>query len=434
MNTAYVTYRNEAPYPFCPGCSHSMVLDQLNAALVKLQVDPMKVVIVSDIGCSGLSDQYFNTNAFHGLHGRALTYATGLKLANPDLKVIAIMGDGGCGIGGHHLLNAARRNIGVTTLVLNNFNYGMTGGQHSVTTPHGGKTSTTQYGGIERPLDIAGTVALNGASFVVRTTAFDKELPSFITEAIQKDGFSLLDIWELCAAYYVPNNTFTRRALDSLFATLGYRTGIVHRDERKEYTRSYSEQRTLDKPTLKGRLLETKYSSTLNRPVRILIAGAAGQKVMSTAALLGTGAVLSGLNATRRDDYPVTVMTGHSVSEIILSPNEVYYTGIDRPNIFIALAKEGMKTTRRQFEAMSKEDTLYVRRDLLPMSTPARTIPMDIERTSRKEVAVTAISAVLRHSNLYPLDAFREAIRIIQRPALAEDSLKAVDKSPILTG
>jgi Pyruvate/2-oxoacid:ferredoxin oxidoreductase gamma subunit len=127
-------------------------------------------------------------------------------------------------------------------------------------------------------------------------------------------------------------------------------------------------------------------------------------------------------------------MTGHSISEIILSPNEVYYTGIDRPNIFIALAKEGMKTTRRQFEAMSKEDTLYVRRDLLPMSTPARTIPMDIERTSRKEVAVTAISAVLRHSNLYPLDAFREAIRIIQRPALAEDSLKAVDKSPILTG
>ena len=138
------TYRNERDYPFCPGCGHGLILNQLNAALVKLGLDPTRVVIVTDIGCQGLGDQYFATHAFHGLHGRSIAYATGIKLADPDLKVIVIMGDGGTGIGGAHLLNAARRNIGLTVLVFNNFNFGMTGGEHSVTTPPGGVTATTR--------------------------------------------------------------------------------------------------------------------------------------------------------------------------------------------------------------------------------------------------------------------------------------------------
>ena len=118
------TYLNEGmlPYPFCAGCGHGKILDQLDAALVELRFDPKQVVIVTDIGCCGLSDRFFVTNAFHGLHGRSVTYASGIKLANPDLKTIVLMGDGACGIGGHHLISAARRNIGVTVLVFNNLN------------------------------------------------------------------------------------------------------------------------------------------------------------------------------------------------------------------------------------------------------------------------------------------------------------------------
>jgi len=180
------TYLDESllPYFFCPGCGHGVITDHLNAALIKLQLDPHKVVIVTDIGCSGLTDKYFTTNAFHGLHGRSVTYATGIKLANPDLKVIVLMGDGGCGIGGHHLINAARRNIGVTVIVFNNFNYGMTGGEHSVTTPPGGLTSSTPYGTLEQPMDICQTVAVNGATFVARTTVFDKTIPDLLAKAI----------------------------------------------------------------------------------------------------------------------------------------------------------------------------------------------------------------------------------------------------------
>ncbi len=194
------TYRNERDYPFCPGCGHSLVLNHLNTALVKLGVDPHRIALVTDIGCQGLADQYFVANAFHGLHGRSLAYATGIKLVDPDLKVFVLIGDGGTGIGGAHLLNAARRNVGMTVLVMNNFNFGMTGGEHSVTTPPGGVTVTTRKGNLERPLDICATVAVNGAGYVWRGTAFDRELPDVIVEASNSESFALLDIWELCTA------------------------------------------------------------------------------------------------------------------------------------------------------------------------------------------------------------------------------------------
>lgn len=429
MTEQYVSYRNSQPYPFCPGCSHSIVMDHLNVALVKLQLDPHKIVIVTDIGCAGLSDQYFNTNAFHGLHGRAATYATGLKLANPDLKVIVIMGDGGCGIGGHHLINAARRNIGITVLVLNNFNYGMTGGQHSVTTPHGGVTSTTRLGNLERPLDIAGTVATNGATFVARTTSFDTSLPQLIRQAVENDGFSLLDIWELCAAYYVPNNAFKRAQLEESISRLGFRSGIIHQEPRAEYSQSYRKMISSEIGRVEKRTeLKPLFKSKVDRPIRIIIAGAAGQKIGSTASVLGTAAVLSNLWATKRDDYPVTVMTGHSVSEIILSAEEIFYTGIEKPDIFIALASEGMKVCRRQFDSLTSASTLYIRKDLLPVQTPARIVQLDLSRIPRKETALAAIAAIMEESRILPQDALKEAIRITQRPQIADESIRALER------
>jgi len=125
----------QRPPIFCPGCSHEKVVSALDNALQRLDLQGNQVVIVTDIGCSGLFDTFFHTHALHGLHGRALTYATGLKMACPELHVIVIMGDGGLGIGGAHVISSSRRNLDLTLLVLNNFNYGMTGGQCSLTTP-----------------------------------------------------------------------------------------------------------------------------------------------------------------------------------------------------------------------------------------------------------------------------------------------------------
>ena len=428
------TYLDEAllPYFFCPGCGHGIITDHLNAALVKLQLDPHKVVIVTDIGCCGLADKYFTSNAFHGLHGRSVTYATGIKLANPELKVIVLVGDGGCGIGGHHLINAARRNIGVTVVVFNNFNYGMTGGEHSVTTPVGGVTSSTPYGQLEHPMDICQSVAVNGASFVARTTSFDKGLPELLVNAIQNDGFSLVDIWELCTAYYVPNNRFSKCLLEKTLTAFNFPTGIIYQSARPEYSQAYRQSVAdqLGKTPLPARPILPKYKSDLDRRVGIVIAGAAGKKINSAATLFCRGAVLSGLWATQRNDYPVTVKSGHSVSEVILAPDEIGYTGIIKPEVLLLLFKEGLTAMRSQLAVMTETDTLIISDDIPPVQTLAKLIPIDFKQTgrwaNRKEYwAMIALAKALCELQIYPLEAFKEAVFV--RSEFAEDNLAAVE-------
>jgi 2-oxoglutarate ferredoxin oxidoreductase subunit beta len=432
--TVNKTYLDEAllPYFFCPGCGHGKITDHLNTALVRLQLDPKKVVIVTDIGCSGLADRYFTTHAFHGLHGRSVTYATGIKLANPELKVIVLMGDGGCGIGGHHLINASRRNIGVTVVVFNNFNYGMTGGQHSVTTPAGGLTSSTPLGQLEQPMDICQTVAVNGASFVARTTSFDQGLPDLLVSAIQNEGFSLVDIWELCTAYYVPNNKFSKSLLESTLAAYDFPIGIIHQGTRPEYSRAYRQSvaREAGKVPMPSRSIQQKYKSDLNWRIGIVIAGAAGKKINSAASTLCRGAVLSGLWATQRNDYPVTVKSGHSVSEVVLSPEEIGYTGITEPNVMLLLFKEGLGKVRSQLAAMDENGLLFVNRELLPIQSKAKIIPLDFRQAGRfankKEFwAIIGLTKVIEVMKLYPLEAFMETVSA--RAEFAAENLAAVE-------
>lgn len=436
MLQSITTYRNleRARYPFCPGCGHGFVLDHLNAALVKLQLDPLKTVVVTDIGCVGMSDQYFDVNAFHGLHGRAITYATGIKLANPDLKVIVLMGDGGTGIGGAHLLNAARRNIGITVLVFNNLNFGMTGGEHSVTTPHGGITATTRGGNLERPLDVCATVAVNGAAYVFRGTSFDKDLPDRIAEAVQTPGFALLDIWELCTAYYVPNNDFSKTALMQTMQGLNLSAGVLQRADHPELSQAYREQSAGARgaPRRAGEPIEQKYDSGLSAATRIILAGAAGGKVRSTGSALALGGMYSGLWATQRDDYPTTVMSGYSVSEVILSRDEILYMGIEKPDLLAIITPEGLTQVPRQLRAMDESQTVYVVPELADqIETRARKMVFDfrVVKPSKKSLAVMTTAAIVRHANLYPLAAFREAIGAGQRAEIAAENLKAVDAS-----
>ena len=432
------------PMPFCPGCGHRTILQALDRALVSLQWERSSLVIVTDIGCVGLSDRYFDTHAFHGLHGRSITYATGIKLANPDLHVVVLIGDGGCGIGGNHLINAARRNVGVTVLVANNFNFGMTGGQHSVLTPHQAITSTTRMGNPERPLDLCATVGVCGAGFVARSTVFDKELDELIAKALQHDGFALVDIWELCTAYYAPNNRFGKKDMSELLEFGGWATGILAQNDRPEYARAYHQQaaREQGKPADSGRPLEPRFTTGLDRRLKVMIAGAAGGKVRSTGHLLGRGAVLSGLYATQRDDYPVTVMTGHSVCEVILDREPIGYTGITRPDVLIWVAEEGRAKARARLAAMTAEDRAYVAADLLdenvPLDTQAQIIPLEYGkldfRVRRANRTILALGAVLRREAWYPFEALEAAVRETQREEIAALNLEALEVSEGLLG
>ena len=417
--------------PFCPGCGHAVVVTALDKALVNLQLDPRETVIVTDIGCIGLSCRYFETNAFHGLHGRSITYACGLKLARPELTVITLMGDGGCGIGGTHLLNVARRNIGIKLIVANNFNYGMTGGQHSVTTPSDGITQTTPRGNIEAPMDLCATAAAAGASWVYRTSMFDQSLPDVITEALRQPGFAMVDIWELCTAYYMPSNSLRKKELLALSDSLGMSLGLQACRTRPEYSTRYRELYPPGKAVSRKRqIIKPQFSNSLTGPCSIVMAGSAGQKVKSAATLFAEAAIYSGLHATQKDDYPIPVQTGHSVTEAIISPERIDYTGIEWPDILIVISEDGLMKVRAQIQSLPASALIFAEESLtLPHTNAAvRRYPFaEIGRkVSKLSVAVGAFATVIRDAGLFPVEALATAIRTFQRESIAEVNLRAL--------
>jgi len=192
------------PHIWCPGCGLGLILNCFIRSLLKSGLDLDKVVVVSGIGCTGRAAGYIRLDSFHTTHGRAIPFATGLKLANPELKVVVFSGDGDLvAIGGNHFIHAARRNIDMTVVCVNNFIYGMTGGQLGPTTPLTARTTTTRLGNIEEPFNIPYLAAASGAVYVARwTTAQVRRLEKAITEALLKKGFSLVEVISPCPTYY----------------------------------------------------------------------------------------------------------------------------------------------------------------------------------------------------------------------------------------
>ncbi len=192
------------PHIWCPGCGLGTSLTCFISALRKSGLDLDKVAVVSGIGCTGRVAGYVKLDSFHTTHGRAIPFATGLKLANPELKVIVYSGDGDLiGIGGNHFIHAARRNVDITVICVNNFNYGMTGGQVGPTTPMQARTSTSPYGNFEHPFNLPYLAAGSGAVYVARwTTLHVRRLEKSISEALHKRGFSFLEVVSPCPTLY----------------------------------------------------------------------------------------------------------------------------------------------------------------------------------------------------------------------------------------
>ena len=192
------------PHIWCPGCGNGIVLNCFVHALDELKFDLDKLVVVSGIGCIGRTAGYVNTDSFHTTHGRALAFATGVKLANPELEVVVISGDGDLfAIGGNHFIHAARRNMGIKVLCANNLNYGMTGGQQGPTTPLESFTTTSPYGSIENPFNLVHLAAASGSTYVARwTTLHVRRLTQSIKKMLQKKGFSFVEVLAQCPEIY----------------------------------------------------------------------------------------------------------------------------------------------------------------------------------------------------------------------------------------
>ncbi|WDP92588.1 MAG: 2-oxoacid:ferredoxin oxidoreductase subunit beta [Desulfobacter sp.] len=196
------------PHMWCPGCGHGIVLGTLLRAIHELELDKNEIVMTSGIGCSSRISGYVDFHSLHTIHGRALSFATGVKLSRPHLKAIVPMGDGdSLAIGGNHFIHAARRNIDITAIVMNNKIYGMTGGQFSPLSGPGKKATTAPYSTIDNNFDIVELARAAGATFVARSTTFHaKEAKDILKKAIMHKGFSVVEIMSQCPTYYGRKN------------------------------------------------------------------------------------------------------------------------------------------------------------------------------------------------------------------------------------
>jgi 2-oxoglutarate ferredoxin oxidoreductase subunit beta len=197
------SYKTDLKPVWCPGCGDFGVLNALYRAMAQLQIDPSNTVILSGIGCSSRLPGYVTTYGFNGVHGRALTLATGVKVARPELTVIAVGGDGdGLAIGGNHFIHSCRRNLDVTYILMDNEIYGLTKGQVAPTTPTGDKTKSTYWGNPEPSVDPCELAISNGATWVARGFSGDmKTLAALTAEAISHHGFSFLNVMSPCVTF-----------------------------------------------------------------------------------------------------------------------------------------------------------------------------------------------------------------------------------------
>ncbi|MCO6480109.1 MAG: 2-oxoacid:acceptor oxidoreductase family protein [Phaeodactylibacter sp.] len=379
--------------PFCPGCGHGIAVKNLAKALEEAGYNPLDVIVVSDIGCAGLVDPVLSTHTIHGLHGRAPALALGvsLGLAKPGKKVIAIQGDGGATIGLQHLLEAARRNVDMTLIVLNNLLYGMTGGQMS-------GLSTPQFKADKHieddtpPFDIVRLVHEAGAAYSCRVTA-PADFQAHFMEALGAPGFSMIEVACLCPSHGV------KKLKDLAAIALGDQK-LAHR--RAPARAQYRETSSLFE---KDKLVATPFHSSIKERLGVVIAGSAGGGVQSAARLIANAAIRSGLYATMKGEYPITVGTGFSLAEVILSRNKIHYTGLESPDVVVAVTEDGLAKAR---SSIKPHTTLLLDSKLKNEAFPAA-ICGDFQKEGGKQgAALFAVAGWLIQEGVLEVDALLE--------------------------
>jgi len=264
-------YKTDLKPVWCPGCGDFGVLNALYRSLAALQVEPWNTVIMSGIGCSSRLPGYVKTYGFNGVHGRALTLATGVKVARPDLNVIAVGGDGdGLAIGGNHFIHACRRNLDVTYILMDNEIYGLTKGQVAPTTPTGDKTKSTYWGNPEPSVDPCELAISCGATWVGRGFSGDmKSLTALITSALEHDGFSFLNVMSPCVTWRGDDQF---KQLKAKQVAIPEDHDATSRLDAMRYTREVDVMTTgvlyeIEQPTLVDKLTATREEAVKGGPI-----------------------------------------------------------------------------------------------------------------------------------------------------------------------
>lgn len=370
------------PHIWCPGCSNGIALRAIAKAILLAGLDRDRTVIVSGIGCSSRASGYLDFDTVHTTHGRPLAFATGMKLANPDLNVIVVAGDGDtAAIGGNHFIHAARRNVGIAMVCFNNNVYGMTGGQYSPTTHPGDLATTAPYGHLEREFDLCDLARAAGATYVARGTAYHfQPLVNYLASALRHKGFAFVEVLSSCPVYYgrqnkiggapemlkwIADRTVTVRQAEKLPPeALSGRVvvGELWRAEAPEYVASYLEMarraeeragrdgaagggaagdgRARDGGATPG---PAGPPAAERRPahLEVRLAGSGGQGQVLAAIILADAAGLyDGYHVVQSQDYGPESRGGASKAEVILDARgEVDFPKVGRPDVLVAMSQ-----------------------------------------------------------------------------------------------
>ncbi len=401
------------PPVYCPGCTHDRITKGLDKTLIDLGFSADKTVIVTDIGCSGLFDTFFNVHALHGVHGRALTYAAGLKLADPSLNVIVTMGDGGLGIGGAHVLAACRKNLDMTLIILNNFNFGMTGGQYSSTTPTDAIVGSEFLNQAEIPIDICRVAKAAGATYVSRISGHDAGLPEELGTAIRHKGFSVVETLGMCTGRYTKNNQLTPKVIDQMINDMPKEGGLVEENQRPEYGERYralaQEKGKFPEPLI----IEKTYDLKDPKRQEVVILGSAGMRIVTAGDIVCYAGIAAGLNASIKNDYNITVLRGQSVSEILLTPEEIRYTGLESPAVVLALSDEGVQRRHKIFANLSPDTFVLKEASVTIPDTPAQVEEIDFKalKIRKPDWALASLGILAKKELVLTRDMLVEALK-----------------------
>lgn len=392
------------PLPFCGGCGHALVVRNVAGALRQLGLTPLNVVLVTDIGCHGIVDRFFLTHTVHGLHGRAAALGAGIA-ARTQGKVVVFMGDGGASIGLQHLVECATRNSALTVVVHNNMLYGMTGGQPSAVTPCGFRTAAMPDGKREPGYDLCRIMHAAGATYVRRIEGVG-DFSAALAEAFSCAGFSLVEVIESCPSYGTKQNPGRRPAAIALEA--GLEMGTWRNPERPPMALCLD----TDRPSLLDiATIPALHRHALDMDFSILLAGSAGGRVQQAAESLARAAISAGLYATKKGSYPVTVGTGYSVAELLLTPRPILFTGTDIPDATVIVSSDGLAYARKTAEKM-QGGILVVDDSLEPPRSAAELLLRPFRRLAGpKDAALLALLFLLRHRSILPVEALLGAAR-----------------------
>ena len=394
------TFLTDKKFPFCPGCGHGISINALNKALQELNYGANDVIVVSDIGCSGLIDPLFATHTIHGLHGRSPALGLGVAIGvaqKQHKKVIAFIGDGGATIGLQHILEAARRNVDMTLIVLNNLLYGMTGGQISGLSTQKFK-EIIDFDKDTPPFDLIQLAHASGARFAVRVNAPNK-IKDTLKKAIETEGFSLVEAASLCPSYGM-------KRMNDLIEVVEDENILEHK--RKATQIKDNEVHSMLEDVL---VIAKKYDSGISERKGILIAGSAGGGAQSVARFLAMAGMYAGLETTMKGEYPITVGTGFSVAEVIFDRNTINYTGLEKPDYFAIVTQDGLGKVKAK---LHKDAKIYIDEKLVTDELKSK-FPNIIavafnKMANRKSMALAAVTYVLNKEKIIPVEALKEAV------------------------